>query len=156
MQRTTASAGWMTQRGSRISAVTLGYGVNVTDHGTRHAMLAEATRREGPLAVFGRFEVLQPEVDLLLQGAGLEPDGRTHALTAFTTGVVRDVVNVRGFEGAVGGEVTFYAVPEVLRSTHGDHPVSFQLFFRLRAPAPMGRMWNMRMSQPPMGRGMSH
>ncbi len=156
IQRTTASAGWMRQRGASISAVTLAYGVNVTDHGTRHAMLAEATRREGALAVFGRFEVLQPEVDLLLQGAGLEPDGRTPGLTAFTAGVLRDVVNMRGFEGAVGGAVTVYAVPEVLRSTHGDHPVSFQLFFRLRLPAPMGRMWNMRMSQPPMGRAMTH
>ena len=52
--------------------------------------------------------------------------------------------------------MTVYAVPEVLRGTHGDHPVSFQLFFRLRPPAPMGRMWNMRMSQPPTGHGMSH
>jgi hypothetical protein len=156
MVRTTASASWTRQRGTSMSAVMLGYGVNNTDHGTRHAMLAEATRRKGALAVFGRFEVLQPEIDLLLRGAGLDPDGKTHALAAFTAGVVRDVANVRGFEGAVGGEVTFHAVPEVLRSTHGDHPVSFQLFFRLRLPASMGRMWNMRMSQPPMGRGMSH
>jgi hypothetical protein len=69
---------------------------------------------------------------------------------------VSDVVKVRGFEGALWGEVTLYAVPEALRSTHGDHPVSFQFFFRLRPPAPAGRMWNMRMSPPPMGRGMSH
>jgi hypothetical protein len=156
IERTTASASWMRQRGSSISAVTLGYGVNDTDHGTRHAILAEATRREGAFAAFGRFEVLQPEIDLLLQGAGLGPDGKTHTLAAFTAGVARDVVNVRGFEGAVGGEVTFYAVPEVLRSTHGDHPVSFQLFVRLRPPASMGRMWNMRMSQPPMGHAVSH
>jgi hypothetical protein len=47
--------------------------------------------------------------------------------------------------------LTFYGVPEPLKPTHGDHPVSFQVFFRLRTPAPMGRMWNMRMSQP-----MSH
>jgi hypothetical protein len=157
IERTTASASWMTQRGSSTSAVTLAYGLNDTDHGTRHALLAEATRRQGALAVFGRFEALQPEVDLLLRGAGLDGDaGRTHALAAFTAGVVRDVVNLRGFEGAAGGQMTVYAVPQVLRSTHGDRPVSFQLFFRLRPPAPMERMWNMRMSQPPMGRGMSH
>jgi hypothetical protein len=156
IERTTASASWLKQGGSSVSAVTLGYGVNNTDHGTRHALLAEVTRREGAFAVFGRLEVLQPEVDLLLKGAGPGPDGKTHTLAAFTAGAVRDVVNVRGFEGAVGGEATFYAVPEVLRSTHGDHPASFQLFFRLRLPAQMGRMWNMRMSQPPMGHGMSH
>ena len=51
--------------------------------------------------------------------------------------------------------MTFHAVPDRLTSTHGDHPVSFQLFFRLRPPATegMGRMWNMRMSQPMSGHG---
>jgi hypothetical protein len=156
IERTTASASWMRQRGPNISAVTLGYGLNDTDHGTRQAILAEATRREGTLAAFGRFEVLQPEVALLLRGSHVDPDGKTHELAAFTAGVVRDLASVRGFEGAVGGELTVYAVPEVLRNTHGDHPVSFQLFFRLRPPAPMGRMWNMRMSQPPIGSGMPH
>ena len=45
IERTTASASWMKQRGSNMTAVTIGYGVNDTDHGTRHAMFAEATRR---------------------------------------------------------------------------------------------------------------
>lgn len=158
IERTTASAGWMKHRGSNMTAVTIGYGVNNTDHGTRHAMFAETTRRKGALTAFGRFEVLQPEVDLLLQGARPDRDGvgQTHALAAFTGGGVRDVVSWRGFQGAVGAELTVYAVPEVLRGTHGDHPVSFQLFFRLHPPAPMGRMWNMRMSQPPTGHDMSH
>jgi hypothetical protein len=71
-------------------------------------------------------------------------------------GAVRDLVNWRGFEGALGAAATVYAVPEVLRSAYGNHPVSFQLFFRLRPPAPMGRMLNMRMSQPRMGGGMTH
>jgi hypothetical protein len=46
-------------------------------------------------------------------------------------------------------------VPETLKSTHGSHPVSFQIFFQLRPPAPMGRMWNMRMSQPMAGHEMA-
>jgi len=45
--------------------------------------------------------------------------------------------------------MTVYAVPEPLKVTHGDHPVSFQVFFRLRPSAgSTGRMWNLRMSQP--------
>ena len=64
-------------------------------------------------------------------------------------GGVRDVLNWRGFEGGIGVALTGYRVPDVLKATHGDHPVSFQIFFRLRPPAgPMGRMWNMRMSEP--------
>jgi hypothetical protein len=35
---------------------------------------------------------------------------------------------------------------------YASHPVSFHVFFRLRPPADaMGRMWNMRMSQPMAG-----
>ena len=49
----------------------------------------------------------------------------------------------------VGASATFYAVPDALKATHGRHPTSVQIFFRLRPPAgSMGRMWNMRMSQP--------
>jgi hypothetical protein len=159
IQRTTASASWMKENGPDMTAVTVGYGVNDTDHGTRHAVLAEATHRRGATAGFSRFELLQPEIAVLLRDAGSHSEeagtGRP-SLTAFTAGAVRDLVNWRGFEGALGAAATVYAVPEVLRSAYGNHPVSFQLFFRLRPPAPMGRMLNMRMSQPRMGGGMTH
>jgi hypothetical protein len=61
-------------------------------------------------------------------------------------------LNGRGWEGGVGADVTFYRTPGELRSAHGEHPLSFHVFFRLRPPAgSMGRMWNMRMSQPMVG-----
>jgi hypothetical protein len=44
--------------------------------------------------------------------------------------------------------VIFYAVSDPLTIAHGGHPISFQLFFRLRPPAKAGRMWNMRMAEP--------
>jgi hypothetical protein len=60
------------------------------------------------------------------------------------------VLRIRGFEGAIGGDVQLYAVPTPLHDAYSSHPVSFQVFFRLRPPTGgMGRMWNMRMSQPP-------
>ncbi|MEO8076647.1 MAG: hypothetical protein ABI818_09985 [Acidobacteriota bacterium] len=160
IERTTASASWTKQSGADMTAVTVAYGVNQTDHGTRRAMLAEMTRRRGAVAGFGRFELLQPEIAVLLHDTGsnhAEPGSEQAALAAFTAGGVRDVMHWRGFEGAVAAAVTVYAVPDVLQSSYGNHPVSFQLFFRLRPPAPMGRMWNMRMSQPRMDEdGMSH
>jgi hypothetical protein len=80
---------------------------------------------------------------------------RVPSVGAVTVGAVRDVPAPRGFEAGFGADLTFYAVPDVLRATHGSRPVSFQVFFRLRPPAgPMGRMWNMRMSAP-MRHGMS-
>jgi hypothetical protein len=159
VQRTTASAAWMKQDGASMTAVTAGYGVNDSDHGTRHAFFAEATTRRRATAPYGRFELLQVETGALL-GASTPDHGfafdQKDLVGAFTAGAVRDLATWRGFEGALGAATTFYAVPEALKHTHGSHPVSFQIFFRLRPPAPMGRMWNMRMSQPMSGHPMSH
>ena len=56
------------------------------------------------------------------------------AVTMLTAGATRRLFVWRGFDGALGGSVMFYGVPEVLQPTHGAHPVSFQAFFRLRLP----------------------
>ena len=50
-------------------------------------------------------------------------------------------------EAGLGSELTSYVVPNALRATHGDHPISFRVFLRIRPPAgSMGRMWNTRMA----------
>ena len=55
----------------------------------------------------------------------------------------------RGFEFGAGADLTLYGVPDALRGSHGDHPVSFHVFLLVRPPAGhMGRMWNMRMAHP--------
>jgi hypothetical protein len=157
IQRTTASAAWLKRSGRDFTAVTAGYGVNV-EHGTaRQSIFTEATRHIGLNSVFGRAEVVQVESDLWL--ADTTPDighaDRQDAVGAFTIGAVRDVLRWRGIEGGIGADATFYAVPDALQPTHGRHPVSFQVFFRLRPPAgSMGRMWNRRMAQPMPGHTM--
>src|SRR5205823_984577 len=143
------------------SAVTAGIGFNNTDHGTRSAFFVEGANHVGPNGIYGRFELLQVETALLqtdvaVQGPAAEIKD---PVVAFTAGAVRDVLNVRGWEGGFGADVTFYRTPDALRMVYGDHPVSFHVFFRLRPPAAMGRMWNMRMSQPMQGHAempMSH
>jgi hypothetical protein len=177
--RTTASAGWFRQSGSDFSAVTVGVGANAARGSNRVAFFAEATRHHGLNSLYARFESVQVETSALITGmtpdqqavAGVIPTfcppTQSHCTTidalrrdtvlAMTLGGVRDVLSWRGFEGGIGGALTGYGVPDVLKATHGAHPVSFQVFFRLRPPAgPMGHMWNMRMSQPmkPMA-GMS-
>ena len=133
-------------------AVTVAYGVNVTADASRHAVFGEATRHVGLNSVFGRVEMLQVETNLLLTFAipsTHEAAAQKEAVGALTIGGVRDVVRWHGFEGGVGAGMTVYAVPEPLKVTHGEHPVSFQVFFRLRPSAGgMGRLWNLRMSQP--------
>jgi hypothetical protein len=74
---------------------------------------------------------------------------------ALTVGGVRDLLQIRGFDGGFGADVTFYNTPASLQPAYSSHPVSFHVFFRLRPPAgSMGRMWNMRMSQPMAGHRM--
>jgi len=143
--RTTASAAWFKKTGEDLTAVIAAYGQNNKQNGTQHSFLAEATRRAGVNSLFGRLEAHQVETATFTLGPRGDALDRVFA---FTLGGVREVLRWRGFEGGIGAGVTFYGVPEPLKSTHGEHPVSFQLFFRLRPPAPMGRMWNMRMSQP--------
>jgi hypothetical protein len=153
VQRTTASASWLRRTGNDFTAATVGYGVNAA-HGTfRQSVFAEATRRTGPNAIYGRAEVVEVETNLLIDPQHVDEHDaqRKDPVGAFTIGGGRDVMRWRGLEGGAGAQVTFYAVPDALTATHGRRPVSFQLFFRVRPAADgMGRMLNMRMAQPPV------
>jgi len=156
VQRTTASVSWFDRADDHhFGAVTIGYGVNAAHDTQRHAGFIEATRHLGANSWSVRGELLQVERDLLVAdrvpGPGAGPEARD-ALGALTFGMDHDIITRRNFEAALGGNVTFYAVPASLQPSHGQHPVSFQLFVRVRPPAgSMGRMWNMR-----MGKTMQH
>ena len=156
--RSTASVSWTKKNASNISSVTAGYGRNDTDHGARQAVFIEAARHVGWNTLYGRVEGVQVETALLQ--TGLLADGPAadikDPVMALTVGGVRDVLHVRGFEGGFGADVSVYKVPDALQPMYSDHPVSFHVFFRLRPPAgSMGRMWNMRMSQPVAGHRMA-
>ena len=70
-------------------------------------------------------------------------------VAALTLGMVRELPRWRRFETGIGAAATFYGVPDRLTPTHGQRPISFQVFFRLRpAAGAMGRMWNMHMIKP--------
>jgi hypothetical protein len=156
--RSTASGSWTRKNGAAIASVTVGVGVNNTDHGTRGALFAEGARHWDRNTVYTRFEAVQAETALLQTGMVVEgPEANIKdTVLALTVGGVRDIWSWRGFEGGLGGDITTYGVPEALEPMYSAHPISFHVFFRLRPPAgPMGRMWNMRMSQPMAGHGMS-
>jgi hypothetical protein len=152
--RSTASASWTRLNGVALSSVTAAYGRNNTDHGNRSAALVEGARRGGVNTIYARAEAVQVETALLRTDTVVDGSAApiTSPVFALTLGTVRELVSWRGFEGGIGGDVTFYGVPAALAPAYSGHPVSFHLFFRLRPPAgAMGRMWNMRMSQPMAG-----
>ena len=160
LRRTTVSASWMTQPNPGFSAITLGYGLNDKDHTNDvfDAFFAEGTHRTGPYAFYGRFEAADVETGLLLgepaEHIGTEGPVLRDTVAAFTIGAVRDLPPLRGFEFALGSDVTFHKVPERLVTTHGARPVSFAVFLRVRPPVSgMGRMWNMTMTRPMAGLG---
>ena len=156
--RSTVSGSWTRKNGDVMSSVTAGYGRNATDHGARNAFFVEGARRAGTKTLYGRFEALQVETALLQSDVALEGPAADvkDAVFAFTVGGVRDILAWRGLEGGIGADVSFYGVPQALQPIYSRHPLSFHAFFRLRLPAgPMGRMWNMRMSQPMRDHGMA-
>jgi hypothetical protein len=151
--RTTASLSWLRQGDDSLKAVSFGYGVNSAHHEHRHGFFGELSLERGRNSVSGRVEFQQVETDLLLTGeVPADPEHVTEPTTvaAITLGTARRLVTWRGWEGALGAHVTFYGVPGMLKPTHSSHPVSAQVFFRLRLPTlGMGRMLNMRMSRIP-------
>ena len=156
--RSTVSASWTRKNGMAISSVTAAYGRNNTLHGDRSAVFVEGARHADGNTLYGRFEAVQVETSLLQTDTVVEGPAADlkNPVFAFTVGGVRDIGVWRGFEGGVGADVSVYGVPDALQSLYSAHPVSFHVFFRLRPPAgSMGRMWNMRMSQPMAGHNMA-
>jgi hypothetical protein len=148
--RTTTSVSWYRPRADGLAAVTVGYGVNSAHEELRHGVFGETSVERRGTSISGRLDVQQVETSVLLTGELPDESHGSEApewVTALTVGASRRLLSWRGFEGAIGSHVTFYRVPALLQATHGEHPVSFQVFLRVRLPAGMGRMWNMRMSQ---------
>ncbi len=151
LTRTTTSIAFFRQDEGGFFAGTFGYGVNASHGARRHGLFGEFTVEHNANSMFGRVDVQQVETNVLLTGQppiDLHEDDAADTVTAVTLGGARRLLSWRGFEGAAGGALTLYGVPDILKPSHNERPVSFQIFFRLRFPATgMGRMWNMRMSQ---------
>lgn len=152
IRRTSLSGSWLAEREGGWTAASLIFGYNDKSEGEGNsAWLAEATHRFGRTAVFGRFETVQVETTVLLIGAHADHHGDTEPpswVTAVTAGATRDVFSWRGFDAAIGADITAHRVPSILQTAYGDSPVSFHVFVRVRPPAPMGRMWNHVMTRP--------
>ena len=146
--RTTASASWLNRDGDDFTAITAVYGVNNGEDANRHSLLFEATKRVGSFSPYGRLEFVEVETGVLLQDHLVEHSVKD-TVAAITLGAVRELPRWRRFESGLGAAVTFYRVPDALKPTHGQRPVSFQVFLRIRpAAGAMGRMWNMHMIKP--------
>jgi len=156
VRRTTVSAAWSANRPSGWTAATLAYGRNNDPGRDFNAWLAEATHAVGATTVYGRAERVDREIDVLRFGIhGFVGGTKAHvpegvggvdAIAAFTIGGLRTIAQPSGWDLAAGADVTTYAFPSILKPLYGNRPVSFHVFFRVRPPAPMGRMKDMTMT----------
>jgi hypothetical protein len=76
---------------------------------------------------FSRLELV--DKDELFPGAAIQP---VYRIGAYTFGGVRDFIQNRAWQLGLGADVTFYSKPEALDLSYGNHPVSFQIFLRMR------------------------
>lgn len=149
-RRSSASASWSRQRASGFTAVTAAAGRNRRQYSTVDSLLFEGTHKSGPWSWYGRFERTDVETEILLFPNIVHiphPGELVDTVRAFTAGSVRDVATIRGLSLGLGGDVTFYRVPEILQNTHDAHPVSFHVFLRVAPKVLTRRMWDMTMAQ---------
>ena len=76
---------------------------------------------------FSRLELV--DKDELFPEAAVHP---AYRIGAYTFGGVRDLVHDRAWQLGLGADVTFYSKPSALDVSYGNHPVSFQIFLRMR------------------------
>ena len=156
VKRSTVSASYTREgRGENYTALTFAAGRNRRAYSSSDALIGEISHRTGRVTVFGRYEGIEVETEhLLFPGLAHSPHPGEliDALHALTLGTAFELTKAGGWELALGGDAVLYKVPPRLQATHGDRPVSYHVFLRLRVPkSPMGRMWNMRMAD-----GMRH
>ncbi len=76
---------------------------------------------------FSRLELV--DKDELFPQAPVHP---AYRIGAYTFGGVRDLLQNRAWQLGLGADVTLYSKPAVLDLAYGNHPVSFQIFLRMR------------------------
>jgi hypothetical protein len=138
------------------TSVTLAWGRNRELGGKYDEYLGEATRQYRSRTIFSRVEWTQVETDLLRTGVHTFQGGRKNGhvvlpgardfVGSLTAGATQTVWRPRGWDVAVGAEVTENVVPPNLSPFYGAHPWSGQIFLRTRPPA-MHRMTDVIMTR---------
>jgi hypothetical protein len=124
------------QKGNWASLLLWGRNQDLASGNVGNSYLLESTLRflERNFA-WTRIENVDRTNELLV-GENLEPLGfRERYFTrvqAYTVGYEREVGHIPHLSTALGGQFTWYGVPETLKATYGEHPVGGILFLRLR------------------------
>jgi hypothetical protein len=123
--------------GNWASLILWGRNQSLTDNNVGNAFLLESTLRFLKRNnMWTRIENTDRTNELLLGANPLPPNFTERYFTtvqAYTAGYDRDIGHIPHLSTAIGGQLTWYGVPDVLKPAYGSHPVGVALFIRLRA-----------------------
>ena len=124
------------QHGNWASMLLWGRNQGLTDGNVGNSYLLESTLRfQLANSVWTRIENVD-RTNELLPGEKLLPAGfreRYFArVQAYTVGYDREFGHMRGLSTAVGGQLTWYGVPDSLQHQYGSNPVGGLIFLRVR------------------------
>ena len=138
VRRMTASVSYNRpiRNGNWASMLLWGRNQNVEGGNVGNGYLLESTLRfDERNFTWIRIENVDRTSELLLGNNPAPPDfdERYFArVQAYTAGYDREIGNISHLATAVGGQLTWYGVPDVLRTDYGNRPVGAALFLRLR------------------------
>jgi hypothetical protein len=98
-----------------------------------NSYLAESTVRLDRNSVWTRIENTDRTNELFLDGNPIPPGFEERYFTrvqAYTMGYDREIGHIPHLATAMGGQLTFYGVPEVLKAAYG-HPIGANIFLRI-------------------------
>ena len=100
-----------------------------------NSFLAESTLRLARNVIWTRIENTDRTNELLLDDNPIPANFEERYFTrvqAYTAGYDREVGHIPHLSTAIGGQLTFYGVPDVLQSAYGSHPLGVNVFLRAR------------------------
>ncbi len=121
--------------GNLASLLLWGRNQSLLDGNVGNGYLFESTLQfENKNRTWTRIENVDRTNELLL-GENPLPPGFTEKyfarVQAYTAGYDREVGNIPHLSTALGGQFTWYGVPDILRQTYGSHPVGGALFLHV-------------------------
>ena len=124
------------QNGNWASMLLWGRNRSLVDGNIGNSYLAESTLHwAGKNYLWTRIENVDRTNELLL-GENPEPAGfqeRYFArVQAYTAGYDREIGHIPHLSTAVGAQVTWYGVPDILKPIYSSHPAGVVMFLRLR------------------------
>jgi len=107
------------------------WGMNKTKgHDGENAVLIEGAYRLKKFSLYSRYEWVQKSVEELNLNENIYGE-HLFGVNALSLGLNYDVLDLRKFKTAIGGQVSFYKTNALLNNLYGRNPIGAQVFIRI-------------------------